>query len=224
MPSAVQILWGRTSGLPEAGLVLLTLDAAISTEDEYNNKITPYPVETGLDVTDHVRQEPDEFKVEGIVSDTPDGIDSTDGDYSQSAYKALCAIAGRDYVTNETAVIQNEFPNPIMVDVISKYRIFTDMIMERFHAPRTKETGDSIHFSCSFKKIRKVNTSLANINYTSSRIVGQDGVDRSQSDVDQGKQQPGNPTDPLKKALGSAADTFGSWWNGDISTGQLLGG
>lgn len=199
----IQILWGRSSGFPDAGLVLLTLDAAISTKDEYTNKITSYPVENGLDISDHVKQEPDEFDVEGMVSDTPDDYFTLDGPHSATAYKALCMIAGRDYVAHENAYIKNEFPNPIMVDIIGKYRIFTDMMIEKFVAPRTINTGDTIHFTAHFKKIRKAEVSLSVIKYTSAGRVGSDGVDRSQGNADQGKKQPEAVSNPIQDAINS---------------------
>ena len=215
----VEILWGRSSGLALAGLNLLTLDACLSQDHEYKNKVTSYPVENGLDVSDHVRQEPDELKIEGVISDTPDGVDSVDGSYSDSAYKALCAVAGRDYVSTETAVIKNEYPAPIIVDVIVKYRVFTDMILETLSVPRTTTTGDSINFTAHFKKFRKADVSLATINYAR----GGSGH-LSQGNVDQGKQQTGAVDDPTKNALQNASDRYGAWWNGDISLAQLVGG
>jgi hypothetical protein len=220
----VEILWGRSGGTAMGGLVLLTLDAALSQEHEYHNKATSFPVEFGLDITDHIRQEPDECKIEGLVSNTPDGAAATDGTFAASAYKALCAIAGRDFVSTETATIQNEYPKPILVDVIVRYRVFTDMILEHLSVPITPQTGEACHFSAHFKKIRKVAVNAANVNYTSSRIGGQDGVDVGQGSVDNGNQSTSPASDSLKKALNDTSRKFGDWWNGDISTAQLLGG
>jgi hypothetical protein len=221
----VDILWGRNSGLPLASMGMLTLDAALTEDEEYKNRVTVFPVENGLDISDHIRQEPDEFKVEGVVSDTPDYSDAIDGQYSGSAYRALLAMVGRDYVSRETDPIPtNEYPAPIMVDVISKFRVFTDMFLETLHIPRTVNTGDTIQFTAHFKKVRIADLGLANVNYTSKAIGGQDGFDQAQPTVDNGTQTPGKPNDPIKAALDGTAKKFGDWWNGDVSTIQLLGG
>jgi len=216
----IQILWGRSSTYPDAGRGLLTVDAALSQTDNYKNKISAYPVEVGLDITDHIRQEPDEFTMDGIISDTPDDyfvLDSSS--ICKTAYKALCMIAGRDFVVNETAFIKNEYPQPILVDIIAKYRVFTDMICESLSFPRTPTTGDTISFSAHFKKIRKASLTLATINYTTSR----GNYDQAQSSVDNGKQPTSETVDPVKKALTSASDTFKAWFNGEQTTSQALG-
>jgi len=211
----VQIFWGLNSGLPLAGLSLLNLDACLSQEDEYKNKVTSYPVENGLDISDHIRQEPDECKIEGIVSDTPDDYFTLDGPRAASAYKALCAIAGRDFISKEGQQIKNEYPAPIMVDVISKYRVFTDMFLETLQVPHTPITGDSTIFTAHFKKIRKAAVNLAVVNYTSARIGGQDGVDRGQPDLGMGKQQTAQITASLGSLFSSLTAQFGAWFNGE---------
>ena len=201
---------------------MLSVDAALSVTDEYKNKITPYPVENGLDITDHIRQEPDEFDLEGIVSDDKDNV-IVIGQDSKTAYNLFCIMAGRDYVTNGSTYLQNEYPSPVMVDIISKYRVFTDMVIEMFQSNRNSETGDSLSFKAHFKKIRKANTSLSNINHTSAR-GGAGGADQAQGNTDTGKNQTSAVKNPLSEALNSATQAFGAWWNGDISTAQLVGG
>lgn len=193
----IRILVGRSSGLDTASQVLLTLDACLSQEHEYKNKISSYPVETGLDITDHVQQEPDTVKIEGLVSEDEYVIEST-GTKVLDAYRVLLAVAGREAVQGINSYVKNEYPNPIMVDIITeRYRVFTDMVCESIQFPFTVNTGESISFAASFRKIRKADVNLALVNLTSTKRVGSAGADRAQPEVDAGKQQ---TTDPAVEA------------------------
>lgn len=206
----VEILCGRSSGRPDAGTLFLKLDATLAEDAQYKNKVTSYPVENGLDVSDNVRQEPDEINIEGIVSDTPDANDMEDGQWSASAYQILCAIAGRAYVSNLSDTIQDEYPQPIMVDLVCHFRVFTDMICEVFDPPRTPTTGDALHFTAHFKKVRKANVNMALINLANKSIS-----DRAQAKVDQGK----NETTPPKTEEQTSADylrSHGFGWLADL--------
>jgi len=198
----VQILYGRNSGNPQAGLVLLTIDATLSQEHVYRNKISSFPVEQGQDITDHVQQMQDELPIEGIISDTPDGVDATVGTWAQSAYKALCTIAGRNYVRSENAVIANEYPDPLLVDVLTEHRVFTNMVIESLKFSFVPTTGSTVSFNATFKNIRKVSTSSANVNYTSS-TKSPGGSDRAAAPVDAGKKQ----VEEVKPTLSQAIQT-----------------
>jgi hypothetical protein len=217
---AVEILCGRSSGLPNAGALYMKIDATLSQDHEYRNKITSYPVENGLDITDHIRQEPDEVKIEGIISDTPDSVDSFDSNWSASMYETLCMIAGRGFPKDVSSPlpIAIEYPQPILVDIIVKLRVFTDMILENLVVPFTPTTGDTLPFTAHFKKVRKVDVSLSNVNYTSTKRVGQNGADRAQPNSDQGKQQTPNPN----QANTDAATYLRAHWLGFVA--DLVGG
>jgi len=52
----------------------LFLDATIREEHSYRNRITQWPVETGANMTDHIRLEPDRITLEGFVTNSPVGI------------------------------------------------------------------------------------------------------------------------------------------------------
>lgn len=206
----VQILVGRSSNLAGAGnLVLLTLDADLSQEHEYKNRITSFPVENGLDITDHVRQEPDEIKIEGIVSDSPDPsnvVNFNGNSDAITAYDALCTIAGRGIVSGESSY-PDEYIAPTMVDIIgTKNRIFTDMICENLTFPFTVQTGDAIHFTATFKKVRIASTSLAVINYTVSKSAPAGTQDAIQGNVDGGQQNAAPVLDSLWSQITSFLD------------------
>jgi len=54
------------------------MDLALSEEFSFPGEATKFPVEKGVDFTDHIRELPDEVTLECIVSDTPIGDVATD--------------------------------------------------------------------------------------------------------------------------------------------------
>jgi hypothetical protein len=225
----VQFLVGRNSGLINTGFVLVTVDATIKQESNFKNQITSFPVENGLDISDHVRQEPDILTIEGIVSNNPAGAygqgettnlianypdaQNNNGTFAKDAFTAMLSIAGRAPIRNLTDYT-NQFPVPIMVDIIgTRYSIYVDMICEDFKSITTNDTGDAIHFTATFKKIRKATVNEATINFTTKSIGGLS--DTSQSKVDLGKQNPEEvPEQKSQGFLGWLSTHLGNWWNG----------
>ena len=213
----VQIYVGRSSGLSGAGhQMLLTVDSTLDQDHQYENKLTNYPVEKGLDIADHVRQEPDILKIEGVVSDIVDvqGIPTLTG-YAKKGYDAMLAIAGRTAINYSTEFPANEYPPTILVDIFARWRIFTDMICESFKPKITSSTGDALNFSASFKKVRKVNSKIATINYTSNTIYGPGGSDLTQDNLDAGTQAAQNASDSVKGVISDVSKYVGQLFTGD---------
>jgi hypothetical protein len=209
----VQFLLGRgNTGKAGAGKrVLLTLDACLQQEPHYKNQVTRYPVEEGMDVTDHVRMEPDTIKIEGQVSNTPDTtVQTSIGDRVINAYEMLLKISGRE-ILHSTSEFLDEFPGPVFVDLIISNRVMVDMICEDFTAPRDPQTGDVINFTMQFVKVRKATVDLASITYTSNAIGGAGTSDQIQPTADKGKQQTG---EIQGTSIGEASAYF-------VKTGEL---
>jgi hypothetical protein len=74
----VQLIW---QGL-NSQAYHLTLDATTSETHEISAVVTDHPVEKGVNISDHVRPEPDVIKLEGVVSNTPIFLPP---DYSEGA-------------------------------------------------------------------------------------------------------------------------------------------
>lgn len=215
----VQILTGRsTLGNPNAPQpVLITFDACLSQEPTYKNQVTRYPVEQGLDITDHIRQEPDMIKLEGIISNTPnDGTPNDDtGARVASAYQGLLNIAGRVMMTNTKQFFYKD-PAPVLCDLIIKNRVMVNMICEEFSSPRDPSTGDAIHFTMTFVKIRMATVNLATVIYTSNAIAGNGTNDQLAAATDAGKQQVQIPKVDV-------VQSYTDWFNGKKTTSQFLG-
>lgn len=214
MASPVQILFGRSNtGSP--GRVLLTLDACLQQDPRYKNQVSRYPVESGLDITDHVRMEPDSVRIEGQVTNTPDSatVSTLTNDFTINAYSMLLAISGRERLALLSEYL-DEYPGPIIVDLIIKNRVMVDMILEDLNVPCDPQTGDVINFTATFVKVRKATTNLASISYTSDAIGGAGTGDQVGPSSPKGKQQTETPSTDASLA-------YNAWWNGTITTMEM---
>lgn len=63
----VMITWEGTSGQT----FFITLDVASKIQHTSTNQVTDHPVETGANVSDHVRPEPNVLTIDGVISNTP---------------------------------------------------------------------------------------------------------------------------------------------------------
>lgn len=67
MTTPVTITWEGTSGQT----FFITLDVASKVQHTSTNQVTDHPVETGANISDHVRPEPNVLTIEGVISNTP---------------------------------------------------------------------------------------------------------------------------------------------------------
>lgn len=206
----LDILLGRIKQPPffsESGgtAILLKLDACLTQSHKYANHATSYPVESGLDITDHIRQEPETFSIKGIVTNSPvmvfslfnsassptelQTIVNEGKDRVTTAYEALLLIVGRRMTgVPERVVNTTEEIKPKLVDIQANLRVYNDMIIENLVFDFDEKTGDALPFTADAKRIRKVTTAASTINFTNSNgAIGAAGVtdqvDESQKGV-----------------------------------------
>lgn len=233
----IDILLGRKLTPPQfkqtgKSAIFLQLDACISQSHQYKNVITSFPIENGLDVTDHIRQEPDQFIIEGIVTNSPvqylsfatSSSPSQVGDFKSvvnsgkdrvlTAYEALLMMSGRKIVKMPGTVTSN-FVNyvieskPMLIDISTQLRVFNDMIFEDLQFDFDNKTGDALPFKATCKRVRKINVSSVNVNYTVTRLYGAAGTDDQTTSENKGNQNTIEPTSSHKSALKAAADSKG---------------
>jgi hypothetical protein len=212
---ALELLLGRKKTplqFTTAGnnLVLLELDVALSEEHQFNNEVTSFPIEDGSNITDHIKLNPEQITIEGFVTNSPikniiqmrnDPVTTNGGfDRVSTAYDAMLAIAGR------------RGQPPILVDIFSTLRIFTDMALTRLTIPRDGTIGESLKFTADFVRVHKATLGEATIYYTSDRKYGSGGVkDGAQPTTNTGKQLASDVADDKKTTLRAATDAFLNW-------------
>jgi hypothetical protein len=142
--------------LPGSDEDVLELDAALQEQHSITASVTQFPVETGTNIADHVRQEPDRVRVDGIVSNTP--LPSKIG-ISRAAFDER-ANAGDFALRAQTAYTQLRAlkEGGIAVSISTELADYYPMVLLSLDVPRDAETGDVLRFMAEFEKVTQVST------------------------------------------------------------------
>jgi hypothetical protein len=145
-----------TFKLPGADTETLVLDAAPSEDHGSSAEVTQFPVETGANVTDHVRQLPDHLRIEGVVTNTPfpsqivGGNDATFADDMRTgAYSDRAETA-----FNKVRALLSG----VLVTVSTELRSYDSMVLQTLSAPRSAAIGDVVRFTADFVHVVMVST------------------------------------------------------------------
>jgi len=123
----------------------LVIETTISETYSFSSTATKFPIEDGSMVSDHIVLDPEKIKITGFISNTP--LDADPDNYAQQAFEQLYTM----WQAKE------------LVDVDTKYVVYTDMCITSVSVPRTVQTGQAIQFDVELQKIRKVNSSATNV-------------------------------------------------------------
>ena len=120
----------------------IELDASISESHTSSNEVTKFPVEEGVDITDHVRKQPDQVTIRGIVTDHPIGLGGALGVSGRSldAYgKALYMLANAQLIT-----------------VVTTLNTYEDMVIESMDVPRNSQRGYAVEMNLRLRQVMTV--------------------------------------------------------------------
>ncbi len=130
------------------------IDVALDEDHAYEAQVTPFPVEEGADVADHIQLFPIQVTMRGLVSDTPVGVERPEGSLpSQQALNRLLAI---------------RFAK-IPVTITTSLREYRNMVITSLRMPRTAETGDVLEFQVTFTQIEFVTIERTTVTVTIPR-------------------------------------------------------
>lgn len=136
--------------------LLLELDATPSERFSFAQEATEHPIETGADVTDHIRRRPDSLSLEGVVSNKPI-VRIDKGDKA-----AIEAAAGR----SASALQALESLEGRTCNVITELRKYVNMVCLTIDVNRTSETADVLAFSATFREVFRVTTATVRLETT----------------------------------------------------------
>lgn len=138
------------------------MDLAISEAHSFPGEVTKYPVESGPDIGDHIRDLPEEITLECIVSDSPIG-EVSDHPSRQNSLDAQQALLSSGF--------EPETPLP-SVDALAKLReikarrqpvtvetslgTFLSMAFVDLDVPRDKDKNNALFFTAKFTRINIV--------------------------------------------------------------------
>lgn len=117
---------------------------------------TTNPVESGIDINDHVKQNPRKITLRGITTDDPLSLTAT-----IDSFRTLI-----DPDTNEPLLPSNDtfqafkklYDEKETVSIVTNYDEYDNMILTSFSTQEDKDNGSSIDFTVTFTELRVVET------------------------------------------------------------------
>jgi len=133
----------------------LTCDASVSEVHNTEADVTEHPVETGSDISEHYRKRPRMVSIDGIVTATPLET-SFPGATAVSAVKS--AISGDDPVASARDLLNSYFDDAKLITIATSFNTYDNVALLSLKVTRGSRTGQAMHFSCTAKQLRIVDT------------------------------------------------------------------
>lgn len=185
----------------------LALDCTVTETHTATSTVTQHPVESGANITDHIRPDPVKLAITGIVSDTPIG--------AREVQKALnvggvsVQIRQQDTPTSPVGFGRaawsklEEIRNAAKpVTVLTRDKKYESMAMVSLSIPKEAKNGGALYFTAQFEQVRIV------FNRSTRVVVAK--APKSHKKQDTGKQptaelaQPKNYSSELRDFAGDA--------------------
>lgn len=123
----------------EGNIGILSIDATESEGHGGELQVTDHEVESGADVSDHLRMRPRTLRIAGIVTALPTG-QQPNRMRPYNAWDALRHIQeSRQLVTVNTTL-----------------ELYDSLALVSVEAPRDRTTGDALRFTLTFREVRQV--------------------------------------------------------------------
>lgn len=120
------------------------LDVIVTEGTTYNSDITDNEVESGQNITDHIRNLPVMLNVEGIVSDVPiEPIATVRG-------------VGTNPPADALVFFKQIWSARQPIEIITNFETYSSMVMQSLDITRDSTTGEALRFNAQFKQIRTV--------------------------------------------------------------------
>lgn len=116
------------------------LDASIDEQHSSANDITQYPVEKGVDISDHVKRLPDQLTIRGMVTDTPIKIGGVN-------------IAANRSIETYQDVIQI-LDDAETITIVTTLKQYENMVLKTVDVPRNARLGHAVEMSLTFREIQ----------------------------------------------------------------------
>lgn len=158
--------------------VEILVDVCLSQDHTRSAQVMDSPVETGADISDHLRQDPDVLTMHGIVTDTPvevvdlsryNGVNFETPEALESALRdvatTLQAPRSRDaYQQLEEARLSGQ-----LMRIVTDLRVYQNMAMTSLSVHEDADTGRALDFTVSFREVRFADSKLVTIEHTATK-------------------------------------------------------
>ena len=156
----------RTKVVLKDGSVLI-IDATTAITAEFPAKLTQYPVESGVTISDHVINQNPKFTLSAMWSDAnapSKGINSVGGTVKNAApNKGLVPEKVDDSLTVYKKLLAIRDAREV-VSLVTLFDTYTDLILTNISFPRSTGTGITVLVSeLQFEKVRKVTSKVTTV-------------------------------------------------------------
>jgi len=183
----------------------LALDCTVTETHTATSTVTEHPVESGAKITDHIRPDPVQLSITGIVSDTP--IGSRQVQRSIAVGGASVQVTQQEPPTSTTGYGRAAWAKldairtaAKPVKVVTRDKTYENMALVSLSVPKESKTGGALNFTAQFKQVRIV------YNRTTRVVVAK--ATKSHKKQDTGK-QPTAAVEPEKPRSILSKDVFG---------------
>lgn len=139
----------------------LALDCTVTETHTATSTVTEHPVESGANITDHIRPDPVQLSITGIVSDTPIGsrqvqrsieVGGASVQVTQQEPPSSATGFGRAAWAKLDAIRTAAKP----VKVVTRDKTYDSMALVSLSVPKESKTGGALYFTAQFKQVRIV--------------------------------------------------------------------
>ncbi|MFH0902148.1 MAG: hypothetical protein V2A73_16070 [Pseudomonadota bacterium] len=149
----IQFFAGQSPTKIESLSRSIQFDAVVSRTHSFISTIADSPIEDGTSVTDHVIKSPRALTIEGLVSDHP--VDK--------ATRENAAVAAQKRSQTAAAILEELWSTAATLRVITRLRIYNDMVIERLEWQETQDSGQTLTFRMDLREIKKVSASIVDV-------------------------------------------------------------
>jgi hypothetical protein len=155
--------------------IALELDVATTETYGATAEVTEHPVETGSAAGDHIRPAADTFTIEGMVSNTPIRVPSTQMRGATRSTQTLDLRVGDEVLRVAVAQWSSTFDRVrdchaifaalvragVTVALESTFGTDDNLVLISYRVPRTADTSGALPVTLDFKRLRRVSTARA---------------------------------------------------------------
>lgn len=132
----------------------LAFDATVTEQHTSDAEITDHPVETGANISDHVRSKPDRLQMDAFLSNSPLTGTAEPG-RAENLYEQLRLL-------KESATL---------LTVLTTLRTYENMAIESLGVPRTAKEAGAVHINITLRQIRLVTNKTSVVTVTKEPIA-----------------------------------------------------
>lgn len=128
----------------------IQLDAVLNEVESMSAKVTDFPVEDGVSVSDHVLLEPVTITINGLVTDSPIQF------FSALQFVSGTNVEGGSRAKSQYDGLRDLYEKRQPFTIVTGFTVRENMIITNLSVPRTPATGQAMRFTATARQIRKI--------------------------------------------------------------------